>query len=268
MILLVFEGASNEPAVMATLRYLYFNETASHILCSFGADTRTLWKRVKEHADNGYEVDVFTIVKSYFQERDNHVLDKYSSYQIDSVYLFFDYDPQNRTVTLDELNQTLIEMVDLFNNPMDRGMMYISFPMLESLFSIHCIPDPNYLTATVSIEDCHGYKGLCYERYELARNTRLLLLRTKRDGTIAGVVSPQMKNELLDRWNKIVIMNAVKANYICSGEASVPSNVYDISQDKVLNHELNDFVFSSSSISILSSFPLFLFEYFHGNGFF
>lgn len=61
-------------------------------------------------------------------------------------------------------------------------------------------------------------------------------------------------------------MNATKANYICNARKSVPTDVNMITQKSVFYHELSDFVEKNNEVSILSSFPMFLFEYFHGCG--
>ena len=263
MILLVFEGQVGEPKVMATLQHLYFSDAANHLLCSYGTDTYTLWKDVKRHDLDG-EADVFAIVKERLHSRGDYSLDQYSSYQIESVYLFFDYDPQNNTIPPELLNQAIDEMVALFDDPMDKGKIFISYPMLEGLFCLNTIPDAAFFNSVVSLADCHGFKGWC-QQFFYRKNPELLIYKTDRDGSIIGDPSAQ-KKELLEKWNALVVMTAVKANLICHGALAAPDNVENIYKKDIFRHQINDYVIPNACISILSAFPLFLFDYFHGNG--
>lgn len=264
MILLVFEGRVLEPKVMATLQYLFFSSTVESVMCYYGTDTYTLWKEVKEHAVDG-EPDIFNIVKRRMQSVGDHSLDQYNSYQVESVYLFFDYDPQNRTIPLGQLNQAILEMVTLFDDAMDKGKIFISYPMLESVFCVDSIPDPNFLQSTVSLVNCHGFKGWCHN-YLFARKPESLLFKTNRAGYITEVDPSKRKQELLDKWNNIVRMNVEKAYLMCEKKAGLPVNIEDVSQSAIINNERDTYVLPLSCVSILSAFPMFLYEYFHGNG--
>ena len=269
MILLVFEGEKGEPRVMATLQYLYFSGSANQVLCYYGTDTHTLWKEVKEYEADGYEADVFTIVKQRMQSRGDHSLDLYNSYQIESIYLFFDYDPQNKTIPPERLNQEIQEMVLQFDDPMDKGKIYISYPMAESLFCINSVPDSSFISTDVAIEDCRCFKGWCMAQYELSRKPGLLIYKTDKTGRKITETNPaSRKQELIDKWNSIVLMSIEKANMICTGQNGLPDNVDIVSQMEIFIHERDDYVLPSSKVSILSAFPMFLYEYFHGNGIF
>lgn len=264
MILLVFEGSEHEPRVWATLQNLYFSGTSSQIKCSLGADTRTLWREMQSHIANGYEAEVFTVVKNHLKAKGDNSLDSVSSYQIEAVYLFFDYDPQNRTVSLSDLNRTMTNMLSLFDDAMGNGKLFINYPMLESMYCLNGIPDAGYLSAKVSVSDCHGFKAWC-RSFSVACRTNQLLFRINRSGQVQLPSSSAMI--LLRRaWDQIVIMNAKKANLICNGDVELPKSEEDIDQSLIWQHELADFVLVSSEVSLLGAFPLFLFEYFHGNG--
>lgn len=265
MILFVFEGKITEPKVMATLQHLYFPSAVDQLLCYYGTDTYTLWKDIKEHEANGYDADIFSIVKQRIQRTGDHSLDKYNSYQIESIYLFFDYDPQNRTIPPERLNQAIEEMALKFIDPMETGKIFISYPMLEGLFCLSSIPDPSFNHVCVPLSDCHGFKGWC-QCFPFARKPEMLLLDTDKLGNIKDVPSDERKQDLLEKWNDLVKMTAKKANFICSGIAVCPKDVDAIPQIKIFQHERDDYVIQKSSVSIISAFPLFLFDYFHGNG--
>lgn len=97
MILLIFEGQKEEPQIMTTIKTLFFGRGKEQLLCSYGTDTYTLWRDIKLYTEDGYDVDVFQIVKERMHSRGDYSLDVYDSYSIDSIYLFFDYDPQTKS---------------------------------------------------------------------------------------------------------------------------------------------------------------------------
>ena len=58
MILFIFEGQVEEPKIMATLEQLFLNRIEEQLICSYGADTYTLWKDIVE-----YIIDKFFLLK-------------------------------------------------------------------------------------------------------------------------------------------------------------------------------------------------------------
>ena len=57
------------------------------------------------------------------------------------VYLFFDYDFQNKNLELSEINSQLTEMLDFFSDETDNGKLYINYPMIESIRCTRKLPD-------------------------------------------------------------------------------------------------------------------------------
>lgn len=263
MILLVFEGQKEEPKIMATIKSLFFKEE-DQLLCSYGTDTYTLWKDVLSHSENGYDADVFTIVKERMHTRGDYSLDKYDSHQIDSIYLFFDFDPQT-SLGLDTLIPAIKSIVNTFNNPMEQGEIYISYPMVEALYCENIINDKEFISSVVTIEDCHSFKTWA-RKYDFDLKRDNLLLMTNKDGIITEDPDEVRLSGLKKSWLSLISMNSIKANAICNDDFSNPSYVLNIRQDKIFDHQISDYVEKSNTVAILSSFPLFLFEYFHGNG--
>ena len=133
MILLILEGANTEPPIVATIRLLFFANNPDQLVCSYGTDTYTLWKEIKSYMDDGNEPDVFEIVRERLHRSGDTSLDNYDSYQFDSIYLFFDYDPQNNTVSSETLNASITEMLKLFSDPIgDFGAKAPRKPMIIS----------------------------------------------------------------------------------------------------------------------------------------
>lgn len=263
MILLIFEGQKEEPQIMTTIKTLFFGRGKEQLLCSYGTDTYTLWRDIKLYTEDGYDVDVFQIVKERMHSRGDYSLDVYDSYSIDSIYLFFDYDPQNKKLGLQRLNKAVSELIDTFNNPMDNGQLFISYPMAEAVYCEDSIPSDAFMTATVSLNDCHGFKDWI-KNYNIAKSKNTIKCNACQLRDITSNADSFIA--LKQKWIELVKMNATKANYICNARKSVPTDVNMITQKSVFYHELFDFVEKNNEVSILSSFPMFLFEYFHGCG--
>lgn len=264
MILLVFEGQKDEPKIMATVKTLFFPKE-EQLLCSYGTDTYTLWKEVQEHISNGFEADVFQIVKSRMHSRGDHSLDKYDTHEIEAIYLFFDYDPQNDKLGLPRINAAISSIIATFSDSMEQGQIYISYPMVEALYCENNLPDSSFISASATLEDCHSFKKWS-KMFNMSSNRDYIQLRANKYGVVIETLTDDRISDLKKKWIELIRMNSAKANYICNCDSSVPTDVSQITQSIIFQHEVSDFVSKSSSVSVLSAFPLFLYEYFHGNG--
>lgn len=263
MVLLILEGETEEPKVMATIKQLFFSKNKEHLLCSYGTDTYTLWKDVRKYVDEGGEPDVFEIVRERLHGRGDTSLDGYCSYQFDSIYLFFDYDPQNSRVSPDVLNKAISDMVNLFSDPMDKGQIFISYPMTEALYCQDSLPDSNFVCSSVPVCNCSDFKAWI-RRYECAVKRYMLLFKTDRS---ANIIEPVLnrRSDLRSAWVELVKASAEKANYICNGTVALPVAVDDVLQSGIFKGQLRSYL-PKGLVAILSSYPMFLYEYFHGQG--
>lgn len=269
MILLIFEGINEEPKIMATIKELFFpNEEQLH--CSYGQDTASLYADIKKHQETEFdEPDVFEIVKESLHRRNDHSLDVYKSYQFDSIYLIFDYDPQN-DLGLEEVNNRIAKVIKFFSEPMDKGQMYVSYPMIEALYCEDSFPDETFINAIATMDDCHDFKKWC-RKYKAGSNKELVLFKTRKDNDGNYFIvdkdnTPERKAQLRYAWINLIKENVKKANFICNDTISSDVEVHAITQEKVFANELEKYVLPKGEISILSAFALFLYDYFHGNG--
>lgn len=65
-----------------------------------------------------------------------------------------------------------------------------------------------------------------------------------------------------NNWNTLKEQNIKKANFICNDIFDYPGSKDEINQQLIFNCQKEKFVDKDDSVSILSSFPLFLYEYF------
>ena len=266
MILLVFEGVKEEPKIMQTVKELFFKDNPDMVQCAYGSDTHTFVKEVKELQEDDGEVDIFNVVKSRMNRRGDTSLNDFISSQFEATYLFFDYDPQNKTVSLSRLNEEISEIIDVLSDSSENGMIFISYPMVESLYCLNSTSDPNFCNYTVSIDHLHKGKSWAME-YDFYRKRHNVILKTDNLGNIEEKDNtPERVSSLKEIWNDLILVNTSKANFICNDKYTPPRHIEDITTKGIFKKQLEKYVLKDKNVPVLSAFPLFLFEYFHGNG--
>lgn len=70
-----------------------------------------------------------------------------------SVYLFFDLDPQDKLFSSDETN----EIASFFNDETQNGKLYISYPMVESLFDFESFNFKKFSKKNYPIKRLSGF---------------------------------------------------------------------------------------------------------------
>lgn len=244
MILFVFEGSVAEPTIFKSINNLFLSNEEVQVI-RYGSDLPTLYKNLK---DNDY--DLFRVIP--FKENGIEIpTGKRIDTLFSQVFLFFDYDFQNRMGT-ERLDAILKEMLEYFNDETVTGKLYINYPMVESLKYTKEMPDINYLKYIVSREDCvlHKFKNHAeLFAYPQARGYNFINL----DKT------PQ--EEVKGNWDMLLLQNVSKANYICNEKNEIPKNKEDISQNKLFSAMKQKYVDVNETVAILNSFPIFIFEY-------
>ena len=168
------------------------------------------------------------------------------------VFLFFDYDFQNKMGT-QKVNNILYEMLDFFNDETENGKLYINYPMIESLKYTKEMPDAEYWKYVATRHECakHLFKGNA-ERfaYAQAKAFRFInLAKTRRE-------------IVMSNWEKLKIQNVCKANYLVFGSNTIPLEKSIINQKSIFEAQKEKYVDSNEMVSILNSFPIFLYDYF------
>lgn len=244
MILFVFEGGKAEPTVFDSIGKLFLtNEELRIVKCRH--DLPTLYSNLKS---NGYD-----LLRSLPFEENDIVLpaDKRLDTLFSQVYLFFDYDFQNRMGT-QKVNDILDEMLDFFDDETGNGKLYINYPMIESLKYTKEMPDAAYWKYVATRDECakHKFKGNA-ERfaYAQARAFRFIDLE-KTDG-----------ETVRNNWEDLKFQNVCKANYLVTGCNTMPSEKSIIDQKSIFEAQKEKYVNPNDMVSILNSFPIFLYEY-------
>lgn len=251
MILFVFEGKKREPDLFKTIQQLYFPKDNNQILCSFGNNIYDLYKEVESLKINGEDYsDIVSLLKRK-NKKDSALANVNSSSDFSEIYLFFDYDFQEKYISIEEINVRVKEMLSLFDNETENGKLYINYPMVESIRYTKKLPDDDYYSYVVSRADCHNFKNLA-THFSAYSSLDFILINSK---------SSNM-DKVKYNWDLLKMQNTKKANYICSGNNFLPEKNDCISQQYIFDNQLNKYVLTNDSVAVLNAFPLFLYEYF------
>ena len=237
MILFVFEG-KDDKSYFESIKQLFFPEKLDTFVCTYNSNIYSLYTKLMEHdALNGaFEVDTVSVLKEILLEKGDETLKDIREDEVSEIYLFFDYDFQEKARTLEENNKRLSEMLDFFTDETANGKLYINYPMVESLRYTKELPDSDYWTYTVTRQQCQEvrFKRLVHEFSFYGGKTN---------------------------WKHLVVMNVSKANYICNDKNEVPDE--SDSQQAVFSNQLSKYVKTDEcKVAILNAFPIFLFDYF------
>lgn len=227
LILFVFEGAKKESQIVNSFNN-YFLDSNRIVESAYCTTIYSLYRKIMKDEES---TSLFGLLK---ENPKNKNLLSYKSKQFAEIYLFFDYDGHSNVANDEKLN----EAINYFNEETDFGKLYISYPMVESL------------------------KHYSYDN-DLFKN---LKIECKEDVSYKKIVNVECEKTLIDFnnynrdiWNTLIKVHLKKMNFIINGDFSLPKFKY--SQDIIFEHQLEKYINADSTVSVLSSFPIFLFDF-------
>lgn len=226
-ILFVFEGAKTERTITDSFLEHYIERHDRIVVSSYNTDIYSLYQEMK----NDDDLDAFAVVLSKHED-----LREFSRDSFSQMYLFFDYDGHAPLASDDKI----IELLSFFNEETDKGKLFISFPMVESL---KCIRDVGNL------------QEFCEHTYDISLGARF-----------KNFVPTYAHNSLIhfnlysrEMWNDVIRLHCIKANHITSGSMTFPLSRID--QSYIFEQQKIKFINPLSQIATLSSFPLLLLDF-------
>ena len=226
--LFIFEGEKTEPQIFNSLKKYFLNEKDNEQISILYCNN--IYHLAKEIYENEY-LDFFELLKE-----EGKIDDIISRDNVARIYLIFDYDGHADK----ESSQKLLEMLSLFNNETEQGMLYISYPMGEALKHIK---DSVNLKDTCAISE-NRYKGLvsnsCDEKYK------------------------HFKKYTIDTWNHLIIQHSKKANFIVNNKFESPTDF--IEQLTIFECQKEKYIDKEGKVAVLSAFPLMLLDYYGFGG--
>lgn len=262
MILFIFEGKGDK-TYFESIKRLFFPEKSETFVCTYNSNIYSLYTKLKNHdALNGkLEVDTVSVFKEILTEKGDNTLKDIREDEVSEIYLFFDYDFQEKSRTLEENNKRLSEMLDYFTDETSNGKLYINYPMVESLRYTKELPDNDYWSYTVTRQKCQedSFKHQVHEFSFYKSNLEYLVLTIKPADDETKI--QQKTDSAKTNWLHLVTMNTSKANYICNDKNELPEEVN--SQKEIYDNQLAKYVGTEEcKVAILNAFPIFLFDYF------
>lgn len=228
-ILFVFEGEKTENQIIDNLKNFYINENVI-ITCAYCSTIYQVYKEIL----NDDDLDTFNLLKNRNQNQE--LLKDFTREDFAEIYMFFDYDGHDIIADDDKLK----ELLEFFNEETDKGKLYISYPMIESLK--HITDYETFKDLKVKCKEKINYKNLVSET----------CLNQLKDFT----------NYKIETWKSVINTHLNKLNYVVYDNYIFPSVI--ISQIEIFNKQLEKYIEVDSTVGVLNSFPVFLYDY-YGN---
>ncbi len=227
-ILFVFEGEKKEGQIADNFLKCFPDRNNIVIQCAHCTTIYNLYNKISKDED----LDTFSVLKENPNNRET--LESYNRSDFAEVYLFFDYDGHTSSAN----DEKLIKALNFFDEETDFGKLYINYPMVESLK--HYSESIDFKGLAVSAKDNINYKKIVNQQ--------------------CSSVYIDFNKYTKEIWNVLINAHLKKMNYILTDSFSTPSHV--ISQGVIFSKQMEKYISFNSTIAVLNSFPIFLFEYF------
>ena len=260
MILFVFEGKKTEPNLFKTLEYLYFTKKNERKICCFGYNIYELYRLMNE---SDFTEDVVSVIRDKLANRDDNPLkDVADVADISEIYLFFDYDFQNKNLSIDEINSQLCELLNFFNDESENTRLYIHYPMVESIKCTNKLPDKDFVTYTANRTNCDNFKFYVTQNFNFYKSSDFYEFQIDKKTNELRQLTKEKEEKIRLNWEHLKQQNISKANFVCTGKYEMPKKEDNIDQKVIFENQLEKYILPKNEVAILNAFPLFLFEYF------
>lgn len=201
---------------------------STNIQCAYCADIYQLHTKIS----NDEDLDTFVLLKQ--RPHNQEILNDFDRDDFAEIYMFFDYDGHAK----DADNRKIIELLDFFNEETESGKLYLSYPMVEALKHIPINTDFKELKVP-AFDDIKYKKQVNDESNSTFQNFHSL---TK------------------EKWIMLIEFHLKKMNFIIQNEYSIPTSFK--AQNEIFAKQLENYIEKDSTVAVLSSFPIFLFDYY------
>ena len=259
MILFVIEGERRESELLKTVCRLFFSGANSQrIVFLYCGNLYNLYRDIRRISDDGLTYTTLGLLRERALKLGKQSeLDGVAESDVSEIYLFFDYDLHhtdvNKTLTVDEKNAEVKEMLEFFDDETDNGKLFVSYPMIEAIRYTKKLLDEDFHTYTIALSDIGEFKRLSAE-FSYYPDLRFAFLNEQAELPVKEAVAAN--------WRMLVAQHVDKANRLCNDERGVPVDVERVSQKRVFVAQLPLQRLEPPCTSILCSLPLFIFEYF------
>jgi hypothetical protein len=151
-VLIITEGEVGEVKLLNKF-FEIFDIKKSPTIVSYGTDIYSLYYSMTKDEECLEDISILTHLRSREKDVDKK---KIFNKNYSDVLLFFDMEIQAHKFSFDKIK----EMVEHFNDStnIDKGKLYINYPMLESFYHMNGIPDMSYNTYKVHKDEISKFK--------------------------------------------------------------------------------------------------------------
>ena len=183
------------------------------------------------------DLDTFNLLKDR-NPKNKEILKDFTRNDFAEIYMFFDYDGHSSLADDNKLK----ELLEFFKEETDKGKLYVSYPMVESLKHIYDFED--FRDLSVKCKENVSYKNIVH-------NSCLKTL-TNFNGYDFQI------------WKLIIIAHLKKMNHIVTDSFSLPDEIFE--QFIVFSKQLEKYITPYSIVAVLNAFPIFLHDYYGNQG--
>ena len=238
-ILLIVEGAKTEPKLFDKLSSVKWNEKAEISIIDIKTNIYALYNKMIKYDKDffiGSTSTVDVLKEILISEGRSNDLEKLNG-SFSDIYLFFDFEYQDRIISDDKKQEFLADMQNYFSNETENGLLLINYPMIES-YRDYIPPAPS-----LSFKD---------------RDIEISIVKDKKYKQIVGDrgFTYDIKNYTLNMFEGLFIQNVMKANCLINNDYSLPTYETFINDfvygNSILDSEF-DYIKRNLKISILCS---------------
>lgn len=283
MILFVFEGETTEPLIYSTMKYLFMPKEKNDIICSYKSNIYSLYNTMISNGnfdDTENDVSIIPLLQEHLRnngELDHPLLSITRWSEISEIFLFFDYDCQNKnpdgSYSLEDNNTHIQEMLSFFDNETSAGKLYINYPMVESIRYTKQLPDSYYRKYTIAIDKCPDkyfkkevdnfsyYKSFDFLTLGFLSSLRDIMKLSTSDIKKTKLQSFwKQRRDRKHNWELLIKQNVEKLFDITNNDKTQIYKRIEIKQDELFQKQKDDYV-SKQVVSVICSIPLFLYDY-------
>ncbi|MBA3926815.1 hypothetical protein [Listeria rustica] len=240
-ILLIVEGAKQEPRLIEFIFNKLFPATAHYQIYSFKTNLYSLYNHLKKHyADKTGEIDLDSIdllgvLKEYSKaSSEKEVLSK----KYTDILLVFDFDPHDS-----EYNKSILtNFQSKFGESTEDGQLFINYPMVESFKHFKSLPDHEYSNRDIDLATLSSgkYKSLVDNE----------------------TFQTDLRKYSSEDYLQIIRHNIMKIDYLLNTDLTSKTHAGESSliYSKLLDYEIN-YLEQADKIHILNTSILFALEY-------
>ena len=229
-ILFIVEGEKTEPQILKNLKQYFLKKKESRIeqdiVIAYGT---VIYKLYREFFDKNNDIDEDLDLVTLLKPKDEEYEIKRDD--VSQIYLFFDYDSHASNAK----DEKLMAMLELFDDELDKGKLFVSYPMVEALRHIKRDTDFKNVVATSE----KSYKKISQEC-----DTPFL----------------HFNDYSFENWKHLIAQHSKKANFIVNDKFEFPTNF--IEQLTIFGNQKEKYINVDGKVAVLSAFPLMLLDYY------